>query len=192
MKVTPEINRIITFLRDVSNPALYSGPFFGRCVFSDRNSQYQFSPLRDLKELVTESWDLIASAIQDDGSFLAVVTNEAVVLTKLTSSSENTRIKLLGLQTQARCMASVREKADLLMKGEEIPNTFLKQVLYLYCAACRANDRRSAIVHGCMLRQLLSRTIPDRNRTFTILLSCCLTADLASSTLTRPVMVRHP
>lgn len=135
MRITPEMNDIMVFLKGYFLPASYG-----------TESPAWIRPFGADKE-----WDDSVACLNDQCSGLAFVLTYATIIARLSQSRENT-VKLLTLKRESFSTLQYR-----LSRSRSGDNNVLTCVLFLFAAETFAGNLFEAIFHGKTLRKLLEQ-----------------------------------
>jgi hypothetical protein len=155
VKITPQINKAISFLRDSFVPSLYFTPFFGRCsegitakgpsLEKSKFISYQFA---------MRTWDTIRLGLCDEVTATASLTTGLALLTRsMPGAVEKDYIFVLKMQTQAYKL--VRERLKMKRIDENEKKRLVLQLYWLFRADCILGNIMAAVKHGKALQCLL-------------------------------------
>lgn len=157
LQITPRINQIIIFIRDVAIPAAYFNNMFAGLTKDVRESD--LSVLKDNAVIsragAQRAWQAIIDSLDDELTALSRIMGYSSLLATLSP-------ELRWTQAFQDCMRgrALRLLSDAV-RGEETNiehNPKYQQIIYgLFQAACIESDLKAVQTHGAMLRKLFEK-----------------------------------
>ncbi|KAK5045826.1 hypothetical protein LTR84_008919 [Exophiala bonariae] len=189
VKITPSVNKAISFLRDSFVPSLYLTPFFGRCSEGDTAKTASLERSSFISyQLVKRTWDTICLGLCDEVTAATSLTTGLALITRtMPGATKQDRVSLLEMQTEAyRLVRSKLEKGEIV-KNENEKMKFVLQLYWLFRADCVLGNIATAIKHGKMLQYFLRETNVAMDHTF---ISYLIGSDteIAAKTMQRTVL----
>lgn len=183
LKVTPQVNFMLTFLRDVILPAVYNTPFFRSCspdpsdiidlVSSKKSNIISFHNAR-------RDWLNQVSWLQDEGLALAALAVVSDLIPKImTHASSWTKPSFYrSLHMRARSTQLLREKIDN-DESHDFANSdqAMLHAFLLLRAEHSARNYEAVNIHGVTLRRMVERAVSEDRTKISFLVQClvCVT-----------------
>ncbi|KIX95046.1 uncharacterized protein Z520_09356 [Fonsecaea multimorphosa CBS 102226] len=150
IEITPELNRILTFTREVGLRAHFS-PLAVRKISREIAGNFE-------QPYVLGAWADIAASLRDEGTALARLVTYSSYLCRCLPNAKETRI--LVHQMRKRSLQLLREKVERHTNSSSIEDkTALQHHIYaLFDAECFCGNTEAAIVHGTALQKLINES----------------------------------
>lgn len=178
IEITPQVNLMLTFLRDAVIPATFSTPFFRFC---SRNPADTIDLTRERQssiishENARREWLSIVACLQDEGralAALAVHVDKLPAAKKLCLAGSNSDFHT-SLALRTRSMHLLHEKIKNDEAGDfTYSEAAIRHVLLLFRAEITASNRDAATLHGLMLRHLLEKASEQGNLPISLVMVC--------------------
>lgn len=188
VKITPEINQVITLARDVLVPSLWI-PSFARRLSFGVSKTISFDRAQFSIAGASVSLDLLQFKNANEGVASAWLSGHMALLASLGFRLPEHDISIMELQLRTRSLELLRE--ELAVDTEAHPFDLLlaiQHILLLFQADCKRRDANSASIHGPILMDLIEK-VTDNTQVLHLLIALMFgNADLAAITLARPVI----
>lgn len=187
VKITPEVNRIISFSRDVMLPNVFCPPFFRRLtiggptwldyersnnVIGGSSFLYSFKAFRNMSE----------------GAALGWLCGHIPQIMRFNSSMTSEQLSVARLKMRARSIRLLREQlVDHPESSAEWLTAVRLHIRTLFEAECMAGDATAAKAHIDILLQLDDPVSDDATRFHNLLILMFNATELACKTLDRTV-----
>ncbi|OQU97291.1 hypothetical protein CLAIMM_03243 [Cladophialophora immunda] len=150
IEITPELNRILTFTRDVALRAHYS-PLAVRRMSSGMAGNFE-------QPYILGGWADIAASLRDEGTALARLTTYSQYLSHCVPNPKEMR--MLVLQMRKRSLQLLREKLERHTDSSSVEekNNLKRHIFSLFDAECFCGNTQAAIVHGVTLQKLINES----------------------------------
>lgn len=153
-KITPRINQILTFARDVCVPASFFSSMFVRLSEGTKFAHQQNSILGDSffisRCAARREWQALVDSLHSELTALSCLLGYLSLMAIVTPGIG--WIKVLSVQLRLRATQLLREKTPAYEKD---PEALVLQVYRFFRAACIEGDIAAVDAHGRMLRSLL-------------------------------------
>ncbi|KIW13198.1 hypothetical protein PV08_08385 [Exophiala spinifera] len=150
INITSELNRVLTFARDVVLQAHYT-PFAIRTMSYQTASRFE-------QPTVGRAWADISASLRDEGTALARLTTYSQLLSNCVADPKE--LRTLVLRMRQRSLYLLRKKLEghsKLSEAEERGN-LKRHIFGLFDAECFCGDTEAALVHGKALQQLTNES----------------------------------
>lgn len=154
VRITPEINRLITYARDVMLPNMFVPPYMKRLTLATpKTLNYE-----DSNRVIGGSSFLLTMKVfsnANEGFALAWLSSHTPAIRRLASTPTTQKLLVEGLKMRTRSIELLRQ--ELLEHPEPSQHSLVSLRLHirgLFEAECMAGDTISAKVHGAILMRL--------------------------------------
>lgn len=188
IKITPEINQVIALARDVLVPSLFIPSFARRLSFGVSKS-ISFDRAQFSIAGASVSLDLLQFKKANEGVAAAWLSGHMALLASLGFRLPEHDISIMELQLRTRSLELLRE--ELAVDTEAHPFDLLlaiQHIMLLFQADCKRRDTNSASIHGPVLLDLMDKVTDNTQILHLLILLMFGNADLAATTLSRPVI----
>jgi hypothetical protein len=188
VKITPEINRIISYARDVMLPNVFSPPFFRRLTAGGpKLVNYE----RSDRVIGGSNFILNLQLFRDmsEGAALGWLCGHIPIIVRLNSPETTQTLSVARLKMRAKSIKLLRE--ELKDHPESSPESLAALRLHirtLYEAECMAGDTTAARAHMDILLRLDDPVTDERVRLQHLLVMMYDATELACKKLERTVM----
>ncbi|KIW76267.1 hypothetical protein Z517_11013 [Fonsecaea pedrosoi CBS 271.37] len=150
IEITPELNRILTFTRDVALRAHYT-PLAVRKISSELAHDFE-------KPYIRGGWADIAASLRDEGTALARLTTYSQYLSHCVPDPKEMR--KLVLQMRMRSLQLLRQKLERHTSSSSVEekNNLKRHIFSLFDAECFCGNTQAAIIHGATLLKLIEES----------------------------------
>ena len=187
--VTANINRIVTFIRDVALPSLYFTPWLQKCALGNRGN-----PVLTAKSTVISSraaardWEQTMSNLDSEGAALACLAAFLCLLAKFTGASAQGLDSALSLRMRTTSSALLRDKLLCRSDVVDIDRPVLLHMFWLFRAEAFAGNLDAALVHGKIIWTLVHSGAAARVVDVGLLIHILFVdVDLAAKFMIRPL-----
>ncbi|EXJ66593.1 uncharacterized protein A1O5_10264 [Cladophialophora psammophila CBS 110553] len=188
IKITPEVNRIITFARDVMLPNIFSPPFFRRLTIGGpKIVNYENSD----RVIGGSSFLLSMKGFRDmnEGAALAWLCGHIPGIVRLTSAQTTRQLSTARLKMRAKSLKLLRE--ELAGRPQTSPESLAALRLHIRClfeTECMAGDTIAAKAHADILLRLPDPISDEMERVQHTLVMMFDATELACKKLERTVV----
>ncbi|OAP61460.1 hypothetical protein AYL99_03663 [Fonsecaea erecta] len=150
IEITPALNRILTFTRDVALRAHYS-PLAIRRISRTIAGTFE-------QPYILGGWADIAASLRDEGTALARLTTYSQYLSSCVQNPKE--LRMLVLQMRKRSLQLLREKLERHTdsSASEEKNALKRHIFSLFDAECCCGNTQAAIIHGTTLQKLINES----------------------------------
>jgi hypothetical protein len=192
IEITPEINHVITLARDVLLPNLYIPSYVRRLSFGVAKDitfdRAQFSIAGSCV-----SADLNQFKYANEGVAAAWLSGHIAFLASLGYRLPEHDISLVELRLRTRSLEFLRRKLSKSLEREKDHISLaIQHIMLLFQADCKRRDSESAAIHGPILMSLVEKLADDTKVAQHLIVMMFGYAELATSTLARPVITLNP
>ncbi|KIX93252.1 uncharacterized protein Z520_11108 [Fonsecaea multimorphosa CBS 102226] len=188
VKITPEVNRIITYSRDVMLPNIFSPPFFRRLtVGGPKIVNYENSKRVMGGSSFLDS--LKGFRDMNEGAALAWLCGHIPGIVRLNSAQNTQQLSTARLKMRAKSLRLLRE--NLAEHAQLSPESLAALRLHIRClfeTECMAGDTMAAKAHADILLRLPDPTTDERERIHHKLIMMFDATELACKKLERTVI----
>lgn len=192
IEITPEINHVITLARDVVLPNLYIPSYVRRLSFGVAKEitfdRAQFSIAGSCV-----SADLSQFKNGNEGVAAAWLSGHIAFLMSLGYRLPEHDISIVELRLRTRSLEFLLEKlSGSLERENDHLSLAIQHIMLLFQADCKRKDSESAAIHGPILMSLVEKLTDDTKVVQHLIVMMFGYAELATSTLARPVITLNP
>ncbi|RVX66974.1 hypothetical protein B0A52_09188 [Exophiala mesophila] len=156
--ISPRINQLLTFVRDIYLPGLYVTSFTKR-------SGAATPPVTTYAEGFNLSghrraftiWTSMKEELTDQGRALAWLSSYAPVMARYSSPQVRRELLLMATDMKLKSMSILKKKIGSLSNTLPPDIALLAQIVSLFRASCKERDLNSAKVHAEIIRCLIDR-----------------------------------
>ncbi|KIX92502.1 uncharacterized protein Z520_11822 [Fonsecaea multimorphosa CBS 102226] len=156
--ITPRVNEVISFIRDIQLPTLYYSPYFREAArFPSTRSDVTKSPMGWISTpAAVQSWTHIVQGLHDQCTALACLSTYLAMMVACGIKESSYMKYSLELRTTSSKML----RQSILRSGPSRRNrvaqiTLLQQVFWHFYAEASAGNLEAALIHGRMLKKLM-------------------------------------
>ncbi|KIW79922.1 hypothetical protein Z517_06537 [Fonsecaea pedrosoi CBS 271.37] len=187
--ITPRVNEVITFIRDIQLPTLYYSPYFREASrFPSTRSDVTKSPMGWISTpAAVQSWKHIVQGLHDQCTALACLsTYLAMMVTCGIKETGYMRYSLELRNTSSKMLRQSILRSDPMHRGPLAQMTLLQQVFWHFYAEASARNLDAALVHGQMLRKLMDES-PEAVTPHFFMLAMFVDIHLSSAHRRKPI-----
>jgi hypothetical protein len=156
--ITAQINRVITFIRDVALPSFYFNHYFRNCALEGQHHP----PVTEASSVIfsraaAREWRRIVANLDNQGSALACLAAFLALISKVTGGQSQRLDAAAGLKMRVKSSALLR--GVLRNQDEELPvqQSVVLQMFWLFSAEAFADNLEAAAIHGTMMWKMIKR-----------------------------------
>jgi hypothetical protein len=188
--VTPQINEVMSFVRDVVIPSIFFTPYFRRCAKGVQSEPTVMQNSRVISSRgAIRDWNLVKNSLHDECDAISCIAGLLSLMGHLTSESVG-RNHLAALKMQGRAAELLRHTLARRNQGNLDSETQLAwRVFWLFRGECMLGDVAAARVHCKMLRHIAERGL--QHGTFDVQFLVFILyndVDLAARTMRRTIL----
>ncbi len=165
LPITPQINNLITFIRDAYLPGIYITSYmkFKESVpGAPRHTTIGEGFHIFGRRTVVKVWNSMKEELSDEGRALSWCSSYIPVLAKFSSPSTARELNLLAIDMRTKSMKILKEKIEKLSLEGAPDISLISQVVSLFRAACKEGDVAAAKIHAGIIQRLIDRVeVPD-------------------------------
>ena len=188
--VTPQINKVMTFVRDVVIPSIFFTPYFRRCA---KGVQSEPTVMRDSRVISSRGairdWNLVKNSLQDECDAVSCIAGLLGLMAQLSSESAG-RNHLAAIKMQGRAAELLRH--TLTRRNQDDLDSEMQlawRVFWLFRGECMLGDVEAARIHCKMLRHLTEHGMQHGTFDIQFLVSVLFNdVDLAARTMRRTTL----
>ena len=158
--VNADINRIVTFIRDVALPSLYFNPFFTHCTERTPGASTILGKSTVISSrAAARDWKQIVANLDNEGPALACLAAFLYLLSKFTGASTQGHDSQASLSMRTKSSALLRDALRHHRLAVPLQKPLVLHIFWLFRAEAFAGNLDAATVHGSMLWKLIKTGI---------------------------------
>ena len=187
--VTPQVNKVVCFVRDVLIPTTFFTPYFRRCAKGGSSEPTVMRTSRVISSRgAIRDWNLVKSSLHVEVDAVSCIAGLLSLMGQLSPAAEKDH--LAALKMQGRAAELLRH--SLASQSEDDPDAeaqLAMRVFWLFRGECLFGDMKAARVHCEMLRHLLERSLRRGNLNMQLMVSVLFNdIDMASKLMQRTIL----
>ncbi|OAP62099.1 hypothetical protein AYL99_04302 [Fonsecaea erecta] len=175
LRITPEINKLITFIRDGYLPGVYITSYMkykenprGAPMLTTLGEGFHVFGQRT----VTKVWNSMKEEFSDEGRALSWCSSYMPVLAKFSSSDTARELHLHAIKMRAKSMTILKNRIENLSLDVPPDISLVSQIVSLFRAACKENDIPAAKIHADIIQRLVDRVETPDLHIQTLFMTC--------------------
>lgn len=177
--ITPEINKLVSFIRDAYLPGIYITAYM-------KNRDYvPGAPLITTigegfhvfgRRTVAKVWSSMKEELSDEGRALSWCASYIPVLAKFSSPETAQELNMLAIKMRTKSMVILKDQVEKLALDVPPDISLISHIISLFRAACKEGDIPAAKIHAGIVRRLVDR-VEVRDKHIQTLFMTCMNND---------------
>jgi hypothetical protein len=191
LAVTPEINRILTFMRDEVLPAIYSTDILRRWSADAISPINLMAPPHIISfRAAYGDWEQQISCLQDEGMALAGLSAWCYLLPSLDASRTRVKSPLINsFQMRARSSVLLSKRLQKERSIRSLNKNSVLHIFWLFRSEAISGNREAARIHGDQLRVIVKHAFENGAVGFQCLIQFLFVdVDLATTCMQRTML----
>ncbi|OAL24653.1 hypothetical protein AYO22_05442 [Fonsecaea multimorphosa] len=175
LQITPEINKLITFIRDGYLPGVYITSYMkfkeaprGAPMLTTIGEGFHVFGQRT----VAKVWNSMKEEFSDEGRALSWCSSYIPVLAKFSSPETARDLQFLAIKMRTKSMMMLKKRIENLSLDVPPEISLVSQIVSLFRAACKENDIPAAKVHANIIQRLVDRVETPDLHIRTLFMTC--------------------
>ncbi|OAL38504.1 hypothetical protein AYO20_02153 [Fonsecaea nubica] len=175
LRITPEINKLITFIRDGYLPGVYITSYMkfrdaprGAPMLTTIGEGFHVFGRRT----VAKVWNSMKEEFSDEGRALSWCSSYIPVLAKFSSPDTARDLHFLAIKMRTKSMKILKDRIEKLSLDIPPDISLVSQIVSLFRAACKENDIPAARIHANIIQRLVDRVETSSLHIRTLFMTC--------------------
>ncbi|KAJ9603662.1 hypothetical protein H2200_011848 [Cladophialophora chaetospira] len=154
--ITAQINRVITFIRDVALPSFYFTRYLRSCTLGDQREPSVVESSSVISSRAAAShWRQIITNLDHEGTAVACIAAFLALSSRVTGEQTQSLDKAAALRMRVKSSALLRDVLHNRSEGLAVAKSVVLQMFWLFCAETYADNLEAATIHGTMMWKLI-------------------------------------
>ncbi|KIW29613.1 uncharacterized protein PV07_05416 [Cladophialophora immunda] len=175
LQITPQVNKLITFIRDGYLPGVYITSYMrfkdaprGAPMLTTIGEGFHVFARRT----VAKVWNSMKEEFSDEGRALSWCSSYMPVLAKFSSPDTARDLHFLAIKMRTKSMKILKTRIEKLSLDIPPDISLVSQIVSLFRAACKENDIPAAKIHANIIQRLVDRVETPDLHIRTLFMTC--------------------
>jgi hypothetical protein len=167
IKITPQINQLVTFIRDAYLPGVYITAYM---KFKDsKPTNLHLTTIGEGfhifgQRTVAKVWSSMKDELSSEGRALAWCSSYLPVLARFCNPEMSRELNMLAIRMRSQSMKILKAQIENLHLDRPPDISLIAQIVSLFRAACKEGDAAAAGIHANIIQRLVNKVeVPDRH-----------------------------